>query len=226
VSEKITPPHISRTFYGRASYSSYPLIIFCGVLASVFMLFFPIGGLIVTGEPAFELYPFLISLVLWHAFFKHLLSGERLDYRDKSFERKIGVVTDVKESSMFSKYCYIFLDNEDVQYRVAEDAAYIEGRVGAKRRTTNDWIHFRKGSKVELFYGQRSKSVVWANILYDLENMSIEDMTKEAVEELTIEELEAAFLEGLTDEKINQMTAQEIDAAFLNELKRRGIDKG
>jgi len=189
------------------------------------MLFFPVGGLIVTGEPVFELYPFLISMVLWYAFFKHLLSGERLDYRDKSFGRKIGVVTSIDEPVAFGKYCYILLDNEEVKYRVAERGAYIEGRMETKRRTTNDWIHFRKGSTVELFYGQRSKSVVWANIICDVENMLIEDMTDEAIEELTIEELEAAFLEGLTDEKINQMTAEEIDAAFLDELKRRGIKK-
>jgi len=170
--EKYVPPHISRTFVTsvRAGLGS---TIFFGALSVFALVGYPIYSIFAEGEVIVDLFIVIPGVLFLLAACGTYFGAERRDYYTKSFERKVGIVTDIKEVNTVRRtYCHIFLNDEKTNYAVDAWGPHIKGSIDA-RNTTDFWIHFRKGSKVELFYGRHSRIVVWANILSESE---FEDM--------------------------------------------------
>jgi len=170
--EKHVPPHISRTFVTSVRVGT-GLAIFSGVLSLFAFAVSPIENFFTSGEVSFDPLLILFGVIFLLAACGLYFSGGQREYITKSFERKLGIITDIEQVNTARKtYCHIFLNDEKTNYAVDAWGPYIKGSIDA-RNTTNFWIHFRKGSKVELFYGRRSRIVVWANILSESE---FEDM--------------------------------------------------
>jgi len=116
----------------------------------------------------FEFTPWLLlgGLACLVGVYAIFFSAEPRDYFTKSYERKVGVVKSFhKVKVSFGESYHILFEDDNISYRASAHGPFIEGHRESRNAPYIKGAYFEVGRKVEIFYGRRSKTIVWANVL-------------------------------------------------------------
>jgi len=167
------------------------------------LIIWPIHNILTEGVFTFSPWWLITSLGCIGAACWGLFTGDCRDYIAKSYERKVGAVTNVNviRGRGGRENYSIQLSNESVNYAIPSrgplQGPFMEGFREPRDGPFIKGAFFETDSIVEIFYGRRSKTLVWANVLVEsnLEDRLAGEIV-EAIKGMTEEEIEAAFLKG------------------------------